>query len=74
MAFLFKQLKIKSKQISQFDSLAVGFNVAREVIRINLHDHYVELTTEDIEFLVKQLPLAQLRLKEAMLKASHSKG
>jgi hypothetical protein len=68
MAFLFKQLRTKAKQISDFDSLSVGFDRDRETVRISLHDHFVEVTDQDIAFLVKQLPLAKMRLLNAQIK------
>ena len=63
MSKLYRQMKRKVKQVTPIESMSVGIDYRRDTVRVTFFDHYVELSEEDINFLVKLLPEAQADLK-----------
>jgi hypothetical protein len=62
------------KVIEDSTCLSVGFNADSGMVRINLLGHYVEVSADELSFMVKQLPIQQLKLNDKLLRDSENKA
>lgn len=64
---LFKEMKRgAAKEISSLDTASVGFSKKAETVRINVDGHFLTVSAAEIDFLIKQLPLAQMKLNDSL--------